>query len=155
MVRPSGTSDSLVGVEGRKNWEPGGPVCTMCQILQIQPCAIMVPSLLTSNQRQLEPLMCDQRRPWLETRRNCLYTWAEKKKLRVYFSSPLALILLGKPYQVVTVSADKSENSFLFICVFSAFPLIDFSCKESYKCCFCGLFLPHCICVISEGLTET
>ena len=36
-----------------------------------------------------------------------------------------------------------------------AFPVIDFSCKESYKCCFCRLFLLHCICVISEGPAET
>ena len=33
--------------------------------------------------------------------------------------------------------------------------MIDFSCKESYKCCFCRLFLLHCICVISEGPAET
>lgn len=41
------------------------------------------------------------------------------------------------------------------MCVCSAFPVIDFGCKQSYKCCFCRLFLLHCICVISEGPTET
>ena len=33
--------------------------------------------------------------------------------------------------------------------------MIDFGSKESYKCCFCGLFLQHCVCVISQGPAET
>ena len=51
--------------------------------------------------------------------------------------------------------ADKSENSFLFICVCSAFPVIDFGCKERYSRRFCRLFLLPCVCVISEGPAET
>lgn len=59
------------------------------------------------------------------------------------------LIRLLQPQQI-----NLRIHFYLYV-VFSAFPVIDFSCKESYKCCFCRLFLLHCICVISEGPTET
>lgn len=81
--------------------------------------------------------------------------WAAKEKLRMTLYFLPALFLLGNLIRLLQSQQKNLRIHFYLYVVFSAFPVIDFGCKESYKWCFCRLFLLHCICVISEGPTET
>lgn len=82
--------------------------------------------------------------------------WAKKGEIEGAFYFPcLPCFCWGNLIRLLQPQQINLRIHFYLYVVFSAFPVIDFSCKESYKCCFCRLFLLHCICVISEGPTET
>ena len=88
----------------------------------------------------------------METSRNC----GLKTRNWVCFFLPAPLIFFWGNLIRLLQSQQINLRIHFYLYVFSlAFPVIDFSCKESYKCCFCRLFLLHCICVISEGPAET